>query len=267
MAAINNIERFKQRIREGHVCVGTCVSLSDPAVSELIAEAGYDFTWIDSEHGPLDTLTILGHLMALRGTDAAPFVRVRCNDVNIIKPIMDLAPAAIIVPLVKSGQEALQAVQACKYPPVGVRGYGPRRGQYFGGISEEDYLETADDQTMVLVQIEHVEAVKNLDEILAVPGLDGVCLGPKDLSGSMGKLGQIADKEVAAAIDTVIDKVKRTDLLLGVAGGYDPKTLPVWLEKGIQWISLNTDWANMFIYSKMVAEAVRECELKRSSKR
>ena len=266
MESINNIERFKQRIREGHVCVGTCISLSDSAVSELVAEAGYDFTWIDSEHGPLDLLTILGHIMALRGTNTAPFVRVRCNDVNIIKPILDLVPAAIIVPLVRSGQDVLEAVQACKYPPVGVRGYGPRRGQHFGRISMEEYLETANDQTMVLVQIEHFEAVKNLDEILAVPGLDGVCLGPNDLSGSMGKLGQITDKEVAAVIDTVIDKARRSGLFLGVAGGYDPKTLPVWLEKGIQWIALNTDWSNMFAHSKIVVDAVRECELKRSSK-
>jgi 2-dehydro-3-deoxyglucarate aldolase/4-hydroxy-2-oxoheptanedioate aldolase len=263
MASINNVERFKQQIREGHVCIGTCITFSDPAASELVAEAGYDFTWIDAEHGPLDMQTILGHIMALRGTNTAPLVRVRCNDVNVIKPVLDLAPAGIVVPLVKTGQDVLRAVQACKYPPIGVRGYGPRRGQRFGLISMPEYLKTANEQIMVFVQIEHVEAVKNLDDILAVPGLDGVCLGPNDLSGSMGKLGQITDNEVVGVIDTVVGKTRRSGLFLGIAGGYDPETLAGWLEKGIQWITLNTDWANMFLQSKMISDAVRHAELDR----
>ena len=102
------------------------------------------------------------------------------------------------------------------------------------------------------------QCVNNLDSILAVRGLDGICLGPNDLSGSLGKLGKASDPEVIQAIDSVIEKVKRTQVFLGVSTGYSPETLPVWIEKGIQWINLNVDWANLFIQSKHVVDAVRK---------
>jgi 2-keto-3-deoxy-L-rhamnonate aldolase RhmA len=255
---MNQADHFRECIRSGKVCVGTAITLSDPAVSELTAEAGYDFTWIDMEHAPLDMTATLGHVMALRGTTTAPFVRVRCNDVNVIKPVLDLAPAGIIIPAVNSADEARAAVRACKYPPLGVRGYGPRRGQRYGAIAQTEYLGIADQQILVMVQIEHIQAVNNLDSILAVRGLDGICLGPNDLSGSLGKLGKASDPEVIQAIDSVIEKVKRTQVFLGVSTGYSPETLPVWIEKGIQWINLNVDWANLFIQSKHVVDAVRK---------
>jgi 2-keto-3-deoxy-L-rhamnonate aldolase RhmA len=210
------------------------------------------------EHAPLELQTTLAHVVAVRGANTAPFVRVRCNDVNVIKPVLDLAPAGIIVPAVNSAEEAHSAVRACKYPPLGIRGYGPRRGQRYGAISQQEYLASADQDILVMVQIEHVLAVRNLDAILAVPGLDGICLGPNDLSGSMGKLGKPNDPEVVQVIDSVIDKVRRTQILLGVSTGYSPETLPIWINKGIQWINLNVDWANLFIQSKNVVDAVRK---------
>ena len=259
---MNNADLFRECIRSGKICVGMAITFSDPAVSELVAEAGYDFTWIDMEHAPLDLPATLGHVMALRGTETAPFVRVRSNDANVIKPVLDLAPAAIIIPAVNSADEARAGVRACKYPPRGVRGYGPRRGQRYGAVSQQEYLATADQQTWVIVQIEHKDAVKNLDAILAVPGLDGICLGPNDLSGSMGKLGQADDPEVVEAIDCVIEKARLTDLFLGVSTGYSPDTLPVWIEKGVQWINLNVDWLNLFMQSKNVVDAVRKIGLR-----
>jgi 2-keto-3-deoxy-L-rhamnonate aldolase RhmA len=255
---MNHADLFRERIRSGTICVGMAITFSDPAVSELAAEAGYDFTWIDMEHAPLDLAATLGHVMVLRRTETSPFVRVRCNDVNVIKPVLDLAPAAIIIPAVNSADEARAAVRACKYPPRGVRGYGPRRGQRYGAVSQQEYLATADQQILVIVQIEHIDAVKNLEGILAVPGLDGICIGPNDLSGSVGKLGKANDPEVVRAIDSVIERVRRTDLLLGVSTGYSSDTLPVWIEKGIQWINLNVDWVNLFTHSRSVVDAVRK---------
>jgi len=257
---MNNTSLFRKRIQSGKVCVGMAITFSDPAVSELAAEAGYDFTWIDMEHGPLDMLVALNHVTALRGTHTAPFVRVRCNDVNVIKPVLDLSPAGIIIPAINTAEEATVAVRACRYPPRGVRGYGPRRGQRYGALSQQEYLESADDQTLVMVQIEHIDALKSLDAILAVPGLDGICLGPNDLSGSMGRLGKTNDPEVVQAMDFVIEKVKRTPLLMGVSTGYSAETLPIWIEKGVQWINLNVDWLNLFIQSQSVVEAVRKIE-------
>lgn len=260
---MNNIEKFKEKIRNGQVCVGTVVSSSDPVVSELLGEAGYDFTWIDMEHSPIDSQTALAHVMAVRGTDTAPFIRVPSNDPVTIKPVLELEPAGIIVPLIRTAEEVAQAVRACKYPPTGIRGYGPRRGIKFGGMDMQTYLQDANDRTMVFVQIEHIDAVNNLDAILATPGLDGVCLGPNDLSGSLGMLGQVTHPDVVKAIDTTIEKVRKTNLYLGVATGFRSETARLWIEKGIQWICLNGDYVNMYLYSKMVIDDVRVVQRER----
>ena len=124
---INNIDIFRAKIARGEVCIGSNVSFADPAISELYGDAGCDFTWIDMEHCPISIETALGHVMAVRGTDAAPFIRVPSGDANTIKPILELHPAAIIVPQVRSAAEVESIVAACKYPPIGIRGFGPRR--------------------------------------------------------------------------------------------------------------------------------------------
>lgn len=257
MAINNNKEKFLQKIRDGQVCVGTAVTLSDAVVSELCGEAGYDFVWIDTEHAPFDGHTVLMHVMATRGTQVAPLIRVPANDPVLIKPLLEFEPAAIIVPLIRSAEDARKAVEACKYPPRGIRGFGPRRGVRFGGVDMPTYLSEADERTMVIVQIEHIDAVNSLDAILATPGLDGICLGPNDLSGSLGLLGQSTHPDVMAAIATTIDKVLATDLLLGVATGYEPKRLREWIARGIQWICLDTDCVGLYRYATRVIDDVR----------
>ena len=258
MASVNNIERMRSRLDAGAVVIGMGVTFSDPAVSELIAEAGYDFSWIDMEHAPLDLQCALQHIVAHRGTATAPFVRVQQNDVNVIKPVVDLAPAGIIVPQVNSAAEAEAVVSACRYPPVGARGYGPRRGQAFGAISQLDYLQQVTDDPIIAIQIEHVDAVNNLDGILSVPGIDILCLGLNDLSGSMGKLGQIDDPEVVAAVETVARKVRESDRVLGISTFYSAETYERWMELGVRWLNLNVDWANLFQVGRQVLEATRQ---------
>lgn len=117
--SINNVEKFKNKIERNELCVGASITFNDPAISELIGDAGYDFIWIDMEHCPIDTANALSHVMAVRGTDAAPFIRVTSGDSNVIKPILELHPAAIIVPQVQGVDDVANAVAACKYPPHG----------------------------------------------------------------------------------------------------------------------------------------------------
>ena len=257
MTSINNIEKLRQRLANGEVVIGTAVTFADSAVSELSAEAGYDFTWIDTEHAALDLNTVLQHVVACRGTGAAPFVRVLQNEPNIIKPVLDIAPAGIIVPRVNTAAEARAAVEACRYPPVGMRGYGPRRGVRFGAVSQPDYLAEVAADPLLAIQIEHAEAVANIDEILAVEGVDIICLGPNDLSGSMGKLGQVDDPEVAAAIDLVAEKVRQTDHVLGTSTFYSEESFARWMQRGVRWINLNVDWANLYRASREVFDAAR----------
>ncbi len=132
-------------------------------------------------------------MIAVRSTQTAPFIRVPRNDPVLIKPVLEFAPAPVIVPMVRTAEEAARAVSACKYPPAGVRSFGPRRGIGFGSMNSRAYLASTDRQTLVTIQLEHVDAVKNIEQIVATPSIDGVCVGPNDLSGTMGKLCQHHD--------------------------------------------------------------------------
>ncbi|MDD3927794.1 MAG: aldolase/citrate lyase family protein, partial [bacterium] len=147
---------------------------------------------------------------------------------------------------------AAAAVAACKYPPRGIRGIGPRRGVRFGALSFEKYLETADDNIMVIVQIEHIKAVERIESILDVPGIDSVCIGPSDLSASLGKPGRMDDPQVVDAIDRVMDKARERGMLVGTAVGFSPENVRRWMERGIRWIALNSDCANIFLYGRMI---------------
>jgi 2-keto-3-deoxy-L-rhamnonate aldolase RhmA len=254
---INNVDLIRQKFHNGQLCLGTGITFTDPAISELIGDAGYDFTWIDMEHCPIDISTALTHVMAVRGTQAAPFIRVPSSHPDTIKPILELHPAAIVVPQIKSAAEAAAVVAACKYPPVGQRGFGPRRGRGFGGIPYPEYLVDADEQILVFVQIEHIDAVHSLDAILALPGLDGLCLGFNDLAGSMGLAGQVTHPQVIETATQVVRRTRQTDKWMGLAMGFDPEALKYWIKIGVQWISVGGDFNSLYAYSKQVLDTVR----------
>ena len=254
MGSHNNVDRLRQRMLDGKICVGTGIALTDPLSSEIAAEAGNDFVWIEMEHSHIDNSQLIGHIMAVRGTNAAALVRVSWNDPVILKPVVDMCPAGVIVPMIRSADEALKAVQACRYPPEGSRGFGPIRSMY-GFASMEAYLEAAAEQVMVFVQIEHIDAVDDLDNIVQVPGLDGLVIGRNDLSGSMGKLGQHADPEVQAAIDKVFAAVQGTGLFVGCSVGYDLSVVDAWWPKGCHFFSIggDTDY-----FAELAAEVARK---------
>jgi 2-dehydro-3-deoxyglucarate aldolase/4-hydroxy-2-oxoheptanedioate aldolase len=256
MTSVNNVERFRKRLEEGKICAGSSVMVTDPFVTELVAQSGVDFVWIEAEHSYLSPRDIMSHIIACRGTQAAPIVRVAWNDPVIIKPIVDMAPAAIVVPMIRTADEAMQAVQSVRYPPTGIRGFGPMRNMY-GIDSMDDYLKIAPEQVMIFVQIEHIEAVRNLDAILATPGLDGIVLGRNDLSGSMGKQGQFEDPVVLETIDTVFAKAKAAELYIGVSiGGFNEEEARDWRSKGVQWFSIGDDVAFVADGTKDIADKV-----------
>ena len=255
--SVNHVDRFKAKIGRGALCVGTSVTFADPAISELFGDAGYDFTWIDLEHCPIGVEAALGHVMAARGTGAAPFIRVPSGDAVTLKPILELHPAAVIVPQVRGAAQVQEAVQACKYPPAGVRGFGPRRGRGFGGIPYPRYLEDADEQILVFVQIEHIDAVRDLDAILAVDGLDGLCLGFNDLAGSMGLPGQVDHPDVLAAAEDTVRRTRQSDKWMGISMGYDNQAVRRWVGLGVQWIALGTDFSSLYQHARGVLDEVR----------
>ena len=238
---INNLEKFKTKTGSGKLCLGMVVTLSDPAVSELAGDMGLDFTWIDMEHAPLSIETGLLHVMALRGTDTAPFLRVAGNDPFIIKPLLELAPAGVIIPMVNSAAEAEAAVKACRYPPRGIRGCGPRRGTNFGRMPFGEYLDKSENDPMVIVQIENICALKEIKKIVAVEGVGSICVGPSDLSATMGKLRNSADPAVQEVIDEVCACAREAGVMIGSVSDTDPESIQRWLKRGANWLAVCGD--------------------------
>ena len=233
--------RFNENLKAGKISLGAVITLSDLTVSELAGDCGLDFVWIDAEHAPHTIDGVMKHLIALRGTGCAGLVRVRANDPMLIKPYLDLAPDGVIIPMVNTAEEAEKAVAACRYPLTGIRGCGVRRAVRYGAENFFDYVKRSETEPMVIVQIEHVEAVRNLDKILKVPGIGSICVGPCDLSGSMGILNRMDDPELNKVLDEICAKVKKAGLVLGTAAGDFPR----WRERGVDWFAGTSDWGAM----------------------
>jgi 2-keto-3-deoxy-L-rhamnonate aldolase RhmA len=173
---------LKEKLRKGEPVVGTFVGLGHPDVTERLSRMGFDWLLIDGEHGPLGLETMQSMMQAMNGTGCTPVVRPQWNDLVIIKRVLDIGAQGVLVPWVNSREEAEAAVRACKYPPEGVRGWGPRRAALF----DPGYRETANEEVLVSVQVETDEALRNLDEILSVEGVDALYIGPWDLSNNLG---------------------------------------------------------------------------------
>jgi 2-keto-3-deoxy-L-rhamnonate aldolase RhmA len=194
-------------MRSGAITLGGWLSLPDLSVAEIMTGAGFDWLMIDGEHGAFDLGTLQQAFAAFRGTATVPLVRVAWNDAVRIKQVLDIGGEGIMLPQVNSADEARAAVAACKYPPQGIRGFGPRRASDWGR-NIDAYVAGANDELLVIPQIESVSAAKDIDAILDVPGIDAICLGPNDLSGSVGLLRQVEHPTVASAIEHVIARCK-----------------------------------------------------------
>lgn len=239
---INNLENFMETVRSGRCALGALVSFTDPAVTELAADAGFDFVFIDGEHGVMDRNTAMLHLMAVRGTGCASFYRVPSCDHTEIKRVIDFGPAGIIVPMIMNADDARLAVEAMRYPLLGNRGCGFRRCVGYGAKEIDEYWEIAKREPLVILQIEHIEAVRNIDSILAVEGIDAILVGPYDLSTSMGKSRQWYDPEVSAVYDLVAEKVKAKGLLLGASLDSE---YAAWKKRGVDFLAIRGDYSAM----------------------
>jgi 2-keto-3-deoxy-L-rhamnonate aldolase RhmA len=190
---------FAARLRAGETLLGAIVALPCAEVAELFSRAGFDWLLIDTEHAPLDALAAQRLLQAAR---CPCLVRVPAGEEAMIKKALDIGAAGVVVPQVGSAAEAERIVRYCKYPPRGSRGVGIVRAQGYG-LDFEQYVAGANDSVIVMLQIEHIDAVNNIESIVRVPGVDALMIGPYDLSGSMGRLGQVNHPEVEQAIETV----------------------------------------------------------------
>jgi 2-dehydro-3-deoxyglucarate aldolase/4-hydroxy-2-oxoheptanedioate aldolase len=207
--------RMKRDLAAGKVCLGATMTFSSPVVAEIMSRVGFDWLWFDTEHTALSLDNVSVMLQATNGSDISSVIRVPWNDKTMIKRALDTGPDGILVPLINSRAEAEAAVRAMKYPPVGERGAGLGRAQAYG-MHMAEYLATANEEVMTIFQIEHIDAVNNIDEIVAVEGVDWVFVGALDLSGSMGMLGRTDDPQVEEAVQAVLSSCKRAGLPCGI---------------------------------------------------
>lgn len=202
IAELEKARRLKARMRKGDVCLGAQIALSDAMVAEIFGRAGFDWLVIDTEHSAQDPLTVRAMLQAATATDAVLLARPLKLDHDEIRRYLDLGSPGILCPFVNSGEEAAALVQACRYPPDGQRGWGPRRAAGYG-FDTAAYAAEANDAMICIPIIESKEAVANIDAIVSVPGIDGVTVGPMDLSISLGCFQQFTHAAYIEAVDTV----------------------------------------------------------------
>jgi 2-keto-3-deoxy-L-rhamnonate aldolase RhmA len=207
---------FRARLKRREPLFGTMVTLASAASAEVLAAAGFDWLFIDAEHGPLETRELAEILQAVSHRTAC-IVRVPEGAEVPIKRALDLGAHGIIVPQVNTREQAERVVRFARYAPEGARGVGLARAHGYGARFSE-YLRDANDQIAVIVQAEHATAVDNIEDIVSVPGVDAVLVGPYDLSASLGKMGQIDAPAVVAAIRRVTDVCRAAGMPLGIFG-------------------------------------------------
>ena len=206
--------KLKEKLRNRELTIGSWITIGSTVVAEIMAKAGYDWLTIDMEHSAI-TIDIAQELIrVIELCGVTPLVRVGKNDANLIKRVMDAGAHGVIVPMVNTREDAENAVKSVKYPPRGFRGVGLARAQKYGA-DFEGYKQWNDKNSIVIVQVEHILAVENLEEILSVPGVDGFIIGPYDLSGSLGVPGEFDNPEVLDALKRVKEISEKKNALSG----------------------------------------------------
>jgi 4-hydroxy-2-oxoheptanedioate aldolase len=221
---------------------GMWVSSGSPLVAEICAGSGLDWILVDMEHSPNGLESTLAQLQAIAAYPVTTVVRVPIGDAVLIKQVLDLGAQNLLVPMVSSAAEARAVVEAVRYPPRGRRGVGSALARSARWNRVDDYLAEADEHVSVIVQVETAEAVAAAAEIAAVDGIDGVFVGPADLSASMGLIGQQTHPEVTAAVLRAFDAVRAAGTPVGV-NAFDPAVAQSYLDAGASFVLVGADVA------------------------
>lgn len=249
------VNRLKQKLLEGQQQIGLWSSLASYITVEVVAGAGFDWLLLDTEHSPNELQMLHNQLQAAERGTASPVVRPAWNDTVVIKRLLDLGVQTLLVPMVQTAKEAALAVAATRYPPHGVRGLGTvTRANDFGRV--KDYLYRCQDEICVVVQLETQAALDELEEIAAIDGVDGLFIGPSDLSADMGYLGNSAHSEVRGKIDDAITRILRTGKFAGVLTP-DEVYARRCLELGATFVAVGSDSGLLARQSEALAERFR----------
>jgi 2,4-dihydroxyhept-2-ene-1,7-dioic acid aldolase len=237
---------FRASLKSGRPQIGTIVSLPSPAVTDCLSQIGFDWLWIDLEHSPM-TLEQLHSVLMAKHSDCAGLVRVPINSPEWISRVLDLGADGIIIPHVKTRQDAERVVASAKYPPMGQRSFGAGRAHTYG--IDAKHHELANTLTSIVVQIEDKEAIENIEDIIAVEGLDGIIIGPYDLSGSFGKLGEVEDAEIQEAITAVRKACQKNDFPAGIFALH-PEQAKRYIDAGFRIVAVGVDIHTLWTTAK-----------------
>lgn len=230
-------EHLRTRIRRGDRLLGTLVGMPSPEVVEVLAAAGFDWLFLDTEHGGIETGDLSGLLRA--AGDCPCLVRVPACQPPWLARALDAGAAGVIVPQVNNAGIAADAVAMCRYPPSGRRGAGLGRAQGYG-LDAGRYMAEAGSRVAVVVQVEHIDAVDRIDEIIAVPGVDAVFVGPYDLAGSLGNAGDVGHPAVRAAVSRVREACLAAGMPMGAFAASTPAAAP-WLAQDFTLLATGSD--------------------------
>lgn len=232
---------LKERLARSELTIGSWITLGHSAIAEIMASAGFDWLVLDMEHSVIELSEAQAIIQVLSGQQCPAIVRLTSNHPDQIKRVMDAGATGVMIPMIKSADDARAAVSSVYYPPQGQRGVGLARAQGYGAHFQA-YRQWLIANAVVVVMIEHIEAVQQIDSILAVPGIDAYIIGPYDLSGSMGKPGELEHPDVQAAINHILDAGKR----LQKPGGIhviepDPSALQQRIRSGFRFLGYSLD--------------------------
>jgi len=248
--------RTKRLLREGKTVVGGWVVSSDPTTTETLADVGFDFVVIDTEHAPQTPLGVQAHMMALKDTQATSVVRVLWNDFVRVKQLLDVGAEGIIFPWVSTVEHAGEAVRSTRYPPRGIRGWGPRRAARYAD-SPKDYFEHADANILVLCQIETQEGLANVEAIARVEGVDGLMIGPADFSIALGVPLDQECETFMRALRRVRDAANAAGIAFGViTSGAGPAKR--WIAEGARIIIAGADSAFLTMMATSTFDEIRK---------
>ena len=230
---------FKRGLKAGQTQIGLWSHLCSPIATEILSNCGYEWLLLDMEHSPNDLSEILAQLHAMQGGGSTPVVRPPWLDMVLFKRLLDIGVLNLLVPYIQTEEEARQAVAYTRYPPHGVRGYaGAPRASHYGRV--KDYAKRSAEEIGVLVQVETLQGLQNLEAIARVDGIDGVFIGPGDLSAALGHLGNPKHPEVLRVIDEAIATIRRCGKAPGILTG-DEALAQHYVAQGCLFVAVGAD--------------------------
>jgi 2-dehydro-3-deoxyglucarate aldolase len=250
--------KLRKSLLTKELSIGTWIQIGHPACAEILARTGYDWVCVDLEHGAIGIETMTDIFRTLDAYDCVPLARLPKNDPVWIHRTLDAGARGLIIPMVNTADEAEAAVREAKYPPRGRRGFGYGRANMHG-IDFYSYIAEANDEIAMIMQIEHKDAIKNVDAILDVEDVDGLFIGPMDLSGSMGITGQTEHPDMTAALDTYLAACSKHGTTAGIhIVQFDEYNIKQAIEKGYTLLALGLDTAFLYESASRTLEIVRK---------